>query len=124
MSSLTFSNFSTIIILKFGLYFTASVANFAYVSFITDTLCNVKYQTSKFQFLQSYSSLASMIFVPLSYFFYSYVKVEFLIIFSVILFSFSVAIILVSIYIETRSKKNEIQLVESFLEQNKIIEKN
>ena len=122
MSNLTFSNFFMILMLEFGLAFTASIANFTYTSFITDILKREKNRTCKFQFLQTYNSLARMIFVPLSYLFYTFVKVEFLIITSVTLFGFSVAIIFLTNCIERKTSRNEIQLSQSLLDQNKITE--
>ncbi len=100
MGSLTVSNFVLILIINFGLSFTASLAIFSYTSFITDISKNKKYKTCKFQFLQTYTSLAKIIFVPISYLLYSFVVMEFLILTSVVLFGISGMFILITYSLE------------------------
>ena len=87
--SLTISDFLMILILNFGLSFVSSLAIFSYTSYVTDLSKNEKYKTCRFQILQTYSSLASIIFIPLSYALYSFVVIEVLILTSVLLFGFS-----------------------------------
>lgn len=96
LSSLPVSNFLMILIINFGLSFTASLAIFSYTSFITDISKNQKYKTCKFQFLQTYSSLANIIFIPISYLLYSFVLMEFLILTSVVLFGVSGIFVLIT----------------------------
>ena len=89
MFSLTFSDFLMILILYLGLAFVSSLVTFSYMSYVTDLSKNKKYKTCKYQILQTYSSLASIVFIPLSYALYSFVAIELLILTSVILFGFS-----------------------------------
>ncbi|KKN64315.1 hypothetical protein LCGC14_0492780 [marine sediment metagenome] len=73
---ITISNFPIFIILNSCLSFIGYAITVAYSSFITDFSNKGKYNNFKYQFLQTYHSLAAIIFVPIGTLSTNFLRVE------------------------------------------------
>ncbi|MCP6718663.1 MAG: MFS transporter [Patescibacteria group bacterium] len=89
MVLLIFSNFLVLMVLSFFLAFVGTICNFTYTSFVADLSKNKKNKTFKYQLLHTYNSLARILFVPLGFYLYSFIKIENLIMISCLLFGIS-----------------------------------
>lgn len=106
---ITISNFPMFMILNSVLsVITYSIAT-AYTSIVTDFSNKGKYRTFKYQFLQTSSSISSIVFIPLGTLYFGIINVETLIIFSGILIGISGLFIMSTFPFE---KKVELRSIE------------
>lgn len=86
---ITISNFPMFMILNSFLSIIGYIITVAYTSLITDFSNKGKYRTFKYQFLQTSSSIASTLYIPLGTLYFGIITVETLIIISSILIGIS-----------------------------------
>ena len=112
---ITISNFPMFMILNSFLSIIAYIITVAYTSLITDFSNKGKYKTFKYQFLQSSSSLASTLYIPLGTLYFGIITVETLIIMSSILIGISGIFILSTFPIDKiiDQRKKEIIIEET-----------
>ncbi len=112
---ITISNFPMFMILNSFLSIIAYIITVAYTSLITDFSNKGKYKTFKYQFLQSSSSLASTLYIPLGTLYFGIITVETLIIISSILIGISGIFILSTFPIDKiiDQRKKEIKIEET-----------
>ena len=97
---LTISNFPLFMVLNFSLFILGYIIIVSYTSFITDFSSSSKYKTFKFQFLQTYSVVASIIFTPLGIILYDFIIVETLMVIACVLIGISGLLILSARFID------------------------
>jgi len=100
----TFSTFPMFMILNSILSIILYIISVSYTSLITEFSNKGKYGTFKFQFLQTSSSIASIIFIPLGTFYFDVITVETLIIFSSLLIGISGLLIMPTFLIDKGKK--------------------
>jgi len=112
---ITISNFPMFMILNSFLSIIAYIITVAYTSLITDFSNKGKYKTFKYQFLQSSSSIASTLYIPLGTLYFGIITVETLIIISSILIGISGIFILSTFPIDKiiDQRKKEIKIEET-----------
>ena len=112
---ITISNFPMFMILNSFLSIIAYIITVSYTSLITDFSNKGKYKTFKYQFLQSSSSLASTLYIPLGTLYFGIITVETLIIMSSILIGISGIFILSTFPIDKiiDQRKKEIIIEET-----------
>ncbi|MFX1313977.1 MAG: MFS transporter [Promethearchaeota archaeon] len=108
---ITISNFPWFMILNSLLSIIAYIITVAYTSLITDFSNKGKYQTFKYQFLQTTFSVASVIFIPLGILYYEIMTVETLIIISSILIGFSGIFIISTLPLEKIIKRTRKEIM-------------
>jgi len=99
---ITISNFPMFMILNSVLSVIAYSITTTYTSLVTDFSNKGKYRTFKYQFLQTSSSISSIVFIPLGTLYFGIISVETLIIFSGILTGISGLLILSTLPIDKR----------------------
>ncbi len=111
---ITISNFPMFMILNSFLSIIGYIITVAYTSLITDFSNKGKYRTFKYQFLQTSSSIASTLYIPLGILYFGIITVETLIIISSILIGISGIFILSTFPIDKiiDQKKKEIIIEE------------
>ena len=83
---LTFSSFPIVLIIKFLLFFTGIIAIFTYTSFTVSVAQNKKWKTFKYQLLNTFGSLASIVFAPIGTILSPFIKFEVLVSISSVFF--------------------------------------
>ncbi|HEC38181.1 hypothetical protein LCGC14_0659450 [marine sediment metagenome] len=104
MFLLTVSNFTTFMVLESLLTVLASILNLTYVSYVTDFSIKSKYQTFTYLLLQTPSSIASLIFVPLGTHLSVNISYENLVIISCFLFIASGVLLLIVLFFKEKEK--------------------
>ena len=112
---ITISNFPMFMILNSILSVIAYIITVAYTSLITDFSNKGNYRTFKYQFLQTSSSMASILFIPLGTLYFGTITVETLIIISSILIGFSGVFLLSTLSFDKiiDQRKKEIMIEET-----------
>ncbi len=104
MFLLTVSNFTTFMVLESLLTIFTSIIDLTYFSYITDFSIKSKYQTFTYLLLQTPSSIASLIFVPLGTHLSTNTSYENLVIISCFLFIASGVLLLVVLFFKEKEK--------------------
>ncbi|MHA1884021.1 MAG: MFS transporter [Promethearchaeota archaeon] len=110
MISLIFSYFPIVLILKFLLFFTASIANFTYTSFTASLTINEKWKTFKYQLLNTFGSLASIVFIPIGTMLSTFIDFEVLVTISSIFFFMACTTILTTFLLKDDNRGEKIVL--------------
>jgi hypothetical protein len=113
MICLIFSSFPIVLMIKFLLFFTASIANFTYTSFTASITINEKWKTFKYQLLNTFGSLASIIFIPIGTILSAFIKFEVLVSISSIFFVMACFTILATFFFKADKQSEEIVLETS-----------
>ncbi|MFX1455745.1 MAG: hypothetical protein ACFFDB_10265 [Promethearchaeota archaeon] len=92
--------FFTFIIFTCLMFFIGNVINLTYISYSTDFSIKTKYKTFMYFLLQSPSSLASIIFIPLGTYFSLYIHYETLVMISTLLYILSIMFIILSLLVK------------------------
>ena len=117
---ITISNFPMFMILNSVLSVIAYSITTSYTSLVTDFSNKGKYRTFKYQFLQTSSSVSSIIFIPLGTLYFGVINFEILIIISGILIGISGIFVLLTFPIDRRigTRDKPIKNKTLFIEQD------
>lgn len=102
--------FLVFIIFTALMFFIGNVINLTYISYSTDFSIKTKYKTFMYFLLQSPSSLASIIFIPLGTFFSLYIHFETLVMITTLLYMLSIFFIILSLLVKKAENKEVIEL--------------
>ncbi|MHA2131155.1 MAG: MFS transporter [Promethearchaeota archaeon] len=101
---ITISNFPVFMMLNSALAILSYAIDVVYTSIVTDFSNKGKYGTLKYQLLQTSSSIASLVFIPLGTIYFGIISFEILLIFSSILIGISGLIIIITILVDKEKK--------------------